>query len=249
VDDNLLSARGATFAALKSQLRVTEHCRADIPDGGTIPVAPAIDPHLPAGGLALGAVHEVLAGEAGAASGFVALLAGRASSAQDAAGASILWIAPEPEVWAPGVARLGVRPELLVVVRARGKDALWAAEESLRCPAVAATIVEVPDLDLTTSRRLQLAAEAGRGIGLVLRSEQASISPTASLTRWRVSALPGTGRRAGELGEPAWRVELLKAKGGAAPLSWDLALHEDGLRPLIGESTIPSTTASLARSA
>ena len=90
----------------------------------------------------------------------------------------------------------GMRPETLVVVAASGVDSLWAAEEALRCPAVgAACLVHPKPLDLPASRRLQLAAEAGGGIGLVLVRPEALAQPSAARTRWRISSAPGTGVR------------------------------------------------------
>jgi protein ImuA len=126
---------------------------------------------------------------------------------------------------------MGLRPEALFLVRAPGDDALWAAEEALRCPAVACVVTEIGDrrrgIDLTESRRLALAAEAGGAIGLLLRPDAREISPTA-VTRWRISAVPGTRRVEHELGDAGCRVELLKARGAATPAAWDVAWPAQG---------------------
>ena len=84
----------------------------------------------------------------------------------------MLWIAAEPDAWPPGLARFGLSPADLVLVQApRRQDALWAMEESLRCPGVAGALLAIEGLDLTAARRLQLAAEAGGAIGLLLRPD------------------------------------------------------------------------------
>ena len=89
------------------------------------------------------------------------------------AGGTVLWIAPDPDAWPPGLARFGLSPAQLVLVRApREQDGLWAMEETLRCPAVGAALLVTRELDLTAARRLQLAAEAGGVLGLLLRPDE-----------------------------------------------------------------------------
>jgi len=190
--------------------------------GGTraeaIPLAPAIDQALPGGGLARGGVHEVVAAEPGAAAGFCALLLARAAAGGRGA---VLWIAREPDAWPPGLARFGLSPADLVLVQApRPQDGLWAMEESLRCPGVAAALLDLSELDMTAARRLQLAAEAGGALGLLLRPESAA-GATAALSRWRVEALASSGG-GHALGDPRWRLELQRCRGGR-PGAWEVA--------------------------
>lgn len=211
--------RAAILAGLRSRVARMEGS-GRVSGRGAIPVAPAVDAALPAGGLARGAVHELLEADPGAAAGFAALMLARA-------GGPVLWIAPDPDAWPPGLVALGLSPADLVLVRAVGEDALWALEEALRCPAIAGAVAVCPALALTASRRLQLAAEAGGGLGLVLRPDTEAVSPTASLTRWRVEARPGTAGPRHALTDPAWRLELLKSRGGR-PGAWDVTLRPDG---------------------
>jgi protein ImuA len=184
----------------------------------TLPLSPELDAHLPWGGLPLAGLHEVLAAEPGAGMGFSALLLARAQAALP--GRSILWIANEPDAYPPGLAALGLSAASLILVRApRLADALWAAEEGLRCPAIAAALVMNVTPDLTAARRLQLAAETGGGIGLLLRGEDEAPGPTAALTRWRLAARPSEGGSAHQVGDPAWEIALLRARGGR-PGAW-----------------------------
>ena len=89
-------------------------------------------------------------------------------------------------------------------------------EEGLRAPGIAAVLGEISALDDTASRRLQLAAEAGGGAGLVLRRGSPDPAPNAALTRWH----------AGPAGVGAGlRLDLWRAKG-AAPGSWTVAWDE-----------------------
>jgi protein ImuA len=134
----------------------------------------------------------------------------------------VLWIGPDPDAWPPGLARYGLSPADLVMVRAtRPADALWAMEEALRCPAVAGALLTLNDIDLTAARRLQLAAESGGALGLLLRPDTEEAGPSAALTRWRIDALPGLGGSAHALGDPRWRLDLQRCRGGQ-PQGWNV---------------------------
>lgn len=179
----------------------------------------AIDSALPGGGLARGALHEIVgAANDGAAAGFTAALLARL-----AADGPVLWIARRPDLSAAGLAALGLEPaRLLLVHAARRNDALWAFEEALRNPALAAVAGEIDAVDLTQSRRLQLAAETGGTTALLLRPAgeigMGEIgTASAARTRWQVAAEPAKG--ASEL---RWRVTLARAQGGKSA-AWSLA--------------------------
>lgn len=197
--------------------------------GDGIPLGiPAIDRHLPGGGLAEGALHQLAAADpaAGAATGFAAVLLGRLARHRPG---PVLWCTRDSAIdggalYGPGLARFGLDPARLVVVRARrDDDALQVLEEALRCPGVAAALGEVARLGLTESRRLLLAAEAGGVTGLVLRPFSAKAEPSAAVTAWRVAAAPsrptGFAAETGEPGPECWRVELVRCRGGA-PGAW-----------------------------
>jgi hypothetical protein len=66
-------------------------------------------------------------------------------------------------------------------------------EEALRCKAVAAAVGEINNIDLTASRRLQLAAEQGGATGFLLDETEKSF-----LFRLRYPlAYPAAAERAG----------------------------------------------------
>jgi protein ImuA len=75
-------------------------------------------------------------------------------------------------------------------------------------------------LSMTASRRLQLAAESSGAIGIAIRrwrrpAEAADFGqPTASVTRWRVSALPATPLPVPGVGRPRWQLELIRCRAG-----------------------------------
>ncbi|TCZ57151.1 ImuA family protein [Roseicella aquatilis] len=205
--------RPALLAALRARSARPDRHGAGVE--GSVPLCAAIDRHLPGGGLARAALHEVLAADPGAAAGFCALLLARSRG-------SVAWIAPEPAAWPSGLTRFGLAPADLLLVRAeRRQDALWAMEESLRCPGIAGALLAVDGLDPAATRRLQQAAEAGGGIGLLLCPDAAEESgPAAALTRWRVGAVAGSGG-AQALGDPRWSLDLLRCRGNR-PQGWEV---------------------------
>ena len=155
----------------------------------------AVDGHLPGGGLALGALHEVAGGgpdvEHGAAAmlligGVLARLPGQ-----------VLWVLERPDLFAPALDAVGLHPDRVIYAEA-GKAAtvLLSMEEGLRHAGLAGIVGELSGrLTLTASRRLQLAAEQSGVTCFVLRRsrryDDALLSePTAAVTRWRVAALP-----------------------------------------------------------
>jgi len=196
----------------------------------------AIDRVLPGGGLALGALHEILGAggdeEDGAVTAaFAAGILGRLATQESSAGdGTVLWCLPHPDFYGPGLTAHGLDPARLVLVRApRDAEILLAMEEGLRAPGIAAVVGEVGTLPAVASRRLQLAAERSGITAFLLRrwrdGGQAARErnlPNAAVTRWRVAALPSQPLP-GEpgVGHPRWRVELLRCRGGE-PACWEV---------------------------
>jgi len=226
------------IAALRHRLRVLEglgsrRCGTPTPFG-----IPAIDGALPGGGLASGCLHEVTgSGRDAAADGFAAALLGRIAHGDT----WLLWCrvtgtGSEPGMpYAPALERFGIASHRVVFVEARrSDDALWAMEEGLRADGLAAVYGEGIALDLTTSRRLQLAAETSGKTALALLSSRRPPPVTAATTRWRVTALPSLACDGAP--RPRWHIELVRCRGGN-PNRWtvewnDAALHFDLAAPL-----------------
>jgi protein ImuA len=204
---------------------------------------PALDAAL-GGGFARGHVHELvtsplLARSDGAAAHTVALLTATRAAARRG---WILYVDTTRDLYPPGAGRLGVPLGRLLVVRAtRGLDALWVCEQALRSPGVAAVVAPLQRLDAGASRRLQLAAEAGGGLGLLLRSEPRGVpaaaksrtatasdlrsqahEPTFSFTRVRFDPLPGDTEARRLL------VTVLKLREGRPPEPFVMELPDDG---------------------
>jgi hypothetical protein len=97
-----------------------------------------------------------------------------------------------------------------IFVDAPGRDErVWAIDLALRSAAVGAVVGDGAGLSMAESRRLQLAAGSGRGLGLVARPLKEVRELSAAQTRWVIRPEPSKG--GGE--EPCWSVELLRCKG------------------------------------
>src|SRR5204862_1197968 len=127
----------------------------------------------------------------------------------------VLWCLKRPDLYGPGLLAHGLDPGRLVIVCAKRDDELlWAIEEGLRTPGLAAVVGEIGRLPMVAGRRLQLAAERSGVTAFLLRrwrnGEQAATGrqrPSAALTRWRIGALPSIDIRENPgIGRPRWRV-------------------------------------------
>lgn len=179
-----------------------------------------MDPELAGGGLAAHALHEVAGetpslGDDAAATLFTAGIAARAAS-----GGIVLWVLSRVDLFAPGLAQAGLSPERLMQVDARrDEDALAVMEESLRQGGLSAVVGEVSRADLTTTRRLQLAAEEGGTMGLLLRRWKRSGSDplavgSAAATRWRIGCAPSVPLPVPGVGRACWNVALVRQRAG-----------------------------------
>ncbi len=192
----------------------------------------AVDDRLATNGLRLDALHEIAPGSPGlgddaAATLFTAGLAARAWG-------PVLWVVRRRDLFAPGLYQVGLSPERLLYAEANDDAELLALmEEGLRHRGLGAVIGEVRRASMANTRRLQLAAEGGRTIGLLMKRHAHEggnplAVPSAAVTRWRISAAPSTPLPVAGIGRPRWRVELARQRGGESH-QWTLeACDETG---------------------
>jgi protein ImuA len=220
------------LADLRERLRRLDHSNESADSGVSLGDA-AIDQALPWGGLRRGGLHEVVGGNGdGAAFGFAAALLQRLSGEQPRR--MVLWCRCRRDgqetglPYGPGLKRFGLEPKHMILVETRRPaEVLWAMEEGLRCRGLAAVLGEGVSPDLTASRRLQLAAEAGGTTALLLPRDASGVS--AALTRWRVKALPSRPNAGGGPGRPRWQAALWRCRGGSTG-QWCLEWHDETLR-------------------
>jgi protein ImuA len=130
---------------------------------------PELDRLLPQGGLTPGTLWEWLSAGEGAGSATLTLLLAARLQAQ---GGALVVIDEAREFYPPAAAQRGIALERTVVVQpANARDALWAWEQALRSPAGCTVWGWLERLDDRSFRRLQLAVEAGGGLGLLLRPQ------------------------------------------------------------------------------
>lgn len=175
---------------------------------GRLAALPALDRHLPGGGLEPGTLVEVLA-ERG--QGGLRLALRLAAGLQDAARRRALVVVDVRDeqgevVYGPALAQVGLDLGRLVVLRPRAADLLACLDEVLRSTAVGVVVAATrAPLPSTASHRLRLAAREGGGVGLLLR-------PPAARTEVSGAALRLLVREGGAPGRPLL-VEPVRARG------------------------------------
>lgn len=147
----------------------------------------ALDSCLPQGGYVLGSVVEYLRARPASGASYLALAA--AASALRATGGYMVIVDTQHSIYPPALAAQGIDLQRVVWVRPQSRaDALWAVDQSLRTPAVSAVFAELPSIDDRSARRMQLAAEAGSGLALLVRSAAARQAPSWAEVQWLVQA-------------------------------------------------------------
>ncbi len=179
-----------------------------------------LDSRLANGGLRLDALHEVAgAGEDMAddcaATLFMAGIAARAWG-------PVLWVVRRRDLFAPGLYQAGLAPGRLIYAEAADDAELLALmEEGLRHRGLGAVVGEVKRAAMPNTRRLQLAAEGGKTIALLMKRHAREggnplAVPSAAMTRWRIASAPSTPLPVGDagVGRAMWKVDLVRQRGG-----------------------------------
>jgi protein ImuA len=181
-----------------------------------------INEAFPNGVFPQGAVHEFLSGKPeddAATSGFIT---GLLATLMDSKGTA-MWISSCRTIYPPALKFFGVQPDRVIFADlCRERDVLWAMEEALKCGALTAVVADLPDLSFIASRRLQLAVEQSMVTGFVIRHNVRKAGVTASVSRWRITSVPGEQiDDLPGLGFPQWKVELLRIRNGKSG-AWDV---------------------------
>jgi protein ImuA len=185
-----------------------------------------LDAELPGGGWPVGALCEILQTHSAqsewrlllpalvAAQQGASLLEvpGRRAAAS-ARAAIVVLVGPPHAPFGPALVAQGLDVQHLVWVKAQSPaERSWAAEQALRCEAVAAVLAWLPQVQSVVLRRLHLAAQEHNKLLFVMRPAQAQAeSSPAPLRLLLLGADPG-GKAAVPATE-ALHVQLLKRRG------------------------------------
>jgi protein ImuA len=240
--------RQARLKVLRQQMARTARFSARAEDTAPLGIAGA-DACLN-GGLVRGALHEIAAADhrsTPAALGFLLALSSPVyeggSEPKARRGAILLPFAKTVPAfglpYAPGLRFFGFDPARILFVRcATPRECLWTMEEGLRLGGIAAVIgARAKAMDLTASRRLQLAAGQANTPVFLLRNYNDS-APSAAVTRWRVSPAPSGRDELGFYKNARFHVALDYVRGGKTGewvLEWDHDAHLLRLSSALGD--------------
>jgi protein ImuA len=190
-----------------------------------------LDNILPGRGFRRGTLVEWLAASDGAGAQTLALRSVHAACRAEGA-----WVVLDRrhEFYPLAALSAGLDLDRLILVRPDNEsDHDWALDQALRCPAVDAVLGWATTLDPHTFRRLQLAAEEGGTLGLLIRPAQVRQEPSWAEVRLLVEPRPGTDRWA----KRRLRIHLLRCRGGAGGRWLDRELDDETntMRSTVGQ--------------
>jgi hypothetical protein len=127
--------------------------------------------------------------------------------------------------YAPALAARGIEvARLLLVHDVSAAQAIWAAEQAMKSAACGIVLAWPGEMQVAQLRRLQLAAERGRCLGVLFRGARTARQSSPAALRLRVRPAP--------LG---LEVEVLKRRGGWSGGSCIVPVEEVGLGPVTSE--------------
>ncbi|HEX8524617.1 MAG TPA: hypothetical protein VF669_20340 [Tepidisphaeraceae bacterium] len=172
----------------------------------------ALDELAPDHTFARGAVHEILSTPQNTPGTFFAAVLAKAASSRGMGVSPMrptIWSDPTQQLYPPALANLGIDLSQVYLLHPKDEaDEAWAVAECLKCPGVGAVIASPKRLSRVVARKLQLAAETGGAVGILLRTTGRGSEIYAAATRWLVAPAPG------ERTIQRWTVELLHGHGG-----------------------------------
>lgn len=121
-----------------------------------------------------------------------------------AAGERVVLVGPPHLPYPPAWQAAGIDLCRLSLVRASGRDALWAAEQCLRSGSCGAVLCWPQRADDKSLRRLQVAAETGRSLAFAYRPLSEALNPSPAALRLTIENRPP-------------QLRILKCRGGLAP--------------------------------
>lgn len=176
----------------------------------------ALDAGLPGGGWPRHGLIEILTPQPGVGELYL-LLPVLATLSRATPARWCAWVCPPHEPYAPALETQGVALDRMLVVRTHLP--LWAHEQALKSGACELALAWLPRVSPRAIRRLQLAAEQGRSLGVLFRSQRLAGVASPAMLRMLLEPLKESGRHGA-------RITLIKSRGGARQpieLTWAAA--------------------------
>jgi hypothetical protein len=180
----------------------------------------ALDAGLPGGGWPRHGLVEILTPRPGVGELYL-LLPVLAALSRATPARWCTWVSPPHAPFAPALEAHGAALDRMLIVK-EGHGAhmdLWAYEQALRSGACGIALAWLPRASARAIRRLQLAAEQGRALGVLFRSQQFAHLASPAMLRVLLEPVKEAGRHGA-------RVRLLKSRGGSREpidLTWTAA--------------------------
>ncbi len=193
----------------------------------------ALDAGLPGGGWPRHGLVEILTPRPGVGELYL-LLPVLAALSRAVPARWCTWVSPPHEPFAPALQAHGVALERMLLVRtlsspSRARDSQrrrgdgdmnsWTLEQALRSGACGIALAWLPRVSPRAIRRLQLAAEQGRALGVLYRSQRFAHVASPAMLRVMLDPIAEPGRQGA-------RLQLLKSRGGSREpieISWSAA--------------------------
>jgi cell division inhibitor SulA len=186
----------------------------------------ALDAGLPGGGWPRHGLVEILTPQPGVGELYL-LLPALAALSRLSPARWCTWVSPPHEPYAPALEAHGVALDRMLLaaprqsefnrrplavnekVKERGGEhlSMWAMDQALRSGACELVLGWLPRAGARAIRRLQLAAEQGRALGVLYRSQRCAGEASPAMLRLLLE--PVTAARQGA------RVTLIKSRGGS----------------------------------
>jgi len=165
----------------------------------------ALDAGLPGGGWPRHGLVEILTPRPGVGELYL-LLPALAALSRATPARWCTWVSPPHQPFAPALEAHGAALDRMLMVNTHLP--LWAHEQALRSGACGIALAWLPRASPRAIRRLQLAAEQGRALGVLYRSERFAHLASPAMLRVLLEPLNQDGRHGA-------RLRLLKSRGGS----------------------------------
>jgi cell division inhibitor SulA len=145
-----------------------------------------------------------------------------------AEGKWILWISPPYLLYAPALVQAGINTQHVLVIKLETscKDALWSMEKALQTESCGLVLAWQNWLSSRVMRRLQLAAENGKTLGVLFHHNVSKRSQSSLALKINKPAPENPQTKEATPGLSGSEITVVRARGNFRPLSTRLNLYQ-----------------------